>query len=200
MQGSFKIVRTVWDVLDGRYKEMELGNLQTSLADALGISDGTQGRVVDGRVYVNSDDDVEVLGDINVTGTVTTGGHSSPIGTVVTAYLASAKSASPSTATEVCSISLPQGTWALTGYVRFPSNNSGLRRANFDTSVSDAIHVQQTAAQGGVTQIQVSAVRVVTASTETWHLNAWHNSTSALNLPAGTNAGYINGIRAVRIA
>lgn len=68
MQGSFKIVRTVWDVLEGRYKEMELGNLQTSLADALGISDGTQGRVVDGRVYVNSDDDVEILGDLNVTG------------------------------------------------------------------------------------------------------------------------------------
>lgn len=41
MQGSFKIVRTVWDVLEGRYKEMELGNLQTSLAEALGISDST---------------------------------------------------------------------------------------------------------------------------------------------------------------
>ena len=68
MRGSFKIVRTVWDVLEGRYKEMELGNLQTSLAEALGISDGTQGRVVDGRVYVNSDDDVEVLGDMKVTG------------------------------------------------------------------------------------------------------------------------------------
>lgn len=70
MQGSFKIVRTVWDVLEGRYNEMELGNLQTSLAEALGISDSTQGRVVDGRVYINGDDDVEVLGDMKVTGYV----------------------------------------------------------------------------------------------------------------------------------
>lgn len=36
--GQFKIVRTVWDVLDGRYKEMELGDLQISLAEALGVS------------------------------------------------------------------------------------------------------------------------------------------------------------------
>lgn len=70
MRGSFKIVRTVWDVLAGRYKEMELGNLQTSLAEALGISDGSQGRVIDGRVYVNDDDDVEILGDLKVTGNI----------------------------------------------------------------------------------------------------------------------------------
>ena len=41
MKGTFKIVRTVWDVLNGRYKEMELGNLQISLAEALGISNKT---------------------------------------------------------------------------------------------------------------------------------------------------------------
>lgn len=38
MTGAFKIVRVVWDVLDGRYVEMELGALQTTLAEALGIS------------------------------------------------------------------------------------------------------------------------------------------------------------------
>ncbi len=36
--GTFKIVRTVWDALEGRYLEMELGALQTSLSEALGIS------------------------------------------------------------------------------------------------------------------------------------------------------------------
>ena len=70
MRGSFKIVKTVWDVLAGRYRSMELGSLQTSLADALGITDGTQGRVIDGRVYVNDDDAVEILGDLNITGAV----------------------------------------------------------------------------------------------------------------------------------
>lgn len=37
MAGVFKIVRVVWDVLQERYTEMELGNLSTSLAQALGI-------------------------------------------------------------------------------------------------------------------------------------------------------------------
>ncbi len=70
MQGTFKIVKVVWDALAGRYKEMELGNLQTSLADALGINQGGQSKVIDGRVYVNDDDDVEVQGDMKVTGYV----------------------------------------------------------------------------------------------------------------------------------
>lgn len=79
MRGSFKIVRTVWDVLAGRYTEMELGNLQMSLAEAMGITEGSGGRVVDGRVYVNSDDDVEVLGDMKVTGDVTANGRSTAL-------------------------------------------------------------------------------------------------------------------------
>lgn len=37
--GTFKIVKTTWDVLAGRYEEMELGSLSTSLSEALGISD-----------------------------------------------------------------------------------------------------------------------------------------------------------------
>lgn len=38
MSGAFKIVRTEFDVLENRYTEMELGALQTSLSEALGIS------------------------------------------------------------------------------------------------------------------------------------------------------------------
>lgn len=37
VEGSYKIVKTVYDVLQERYTEMELGNLSTSLAEALGI-------------------------------------------------------------------------------------------------------------------------------------------------------------------
>ena len=36
--GRFKIVKTVWNVLENRFDEMELGSLSTSLAEALGIS------------------------------------------------------------------------------------------------------------------------------------------------------------------
>lgn len=37
--GTFKIVKTVWDVLGERYEEMELGDLSTSLSEALGVND-----------------------------------------------------------------------------------------------------------------------------------------------------------------
>ena len=37
--GNFKIVKVVWDVLQGRYTEMELGTLSTTLSEALGIND-----------------------------------------------------------------------------------------------------------------------------------------------------------------
>lgn len=36
--GQFKIVKTVWDVLQNRYESMELGDLSVTLAEALGIS------------------------------------------------------------------------------------------------------------------------------------------------------------------
>lgn len=38
--GQFKIVKTVWNVLKDRYDSMELGDLSTSLSEALGISNG----------------------------------------------------------------------------------------------------------------------------------------------------------------
>lgn len=41
MQGTFKIVKTVFDVLRGKYVEMELGHLSTTLAQALGITNTT---------------------------------------------------------------------------------------------------------------------------------------------------------------
>lgn len=40
MQGTFKIVKTVYDVLQERYTEMELGALSVTLSEALGIENG----------------------------------------------------------------------------------------------------------------------------------------------------------------
>ena len=37
--GTFKIVKTVWNVLSGKYDEMELGDLSITLSEALGITD-----------------------------------------------------------------------------------------------------------------------------------------------------------------
>lgn len=43
MRGTYKIVRTVWDVLADRYEEMELGSLRTTLSEALGVTNTAQG-------------------------------------------------------------------------------------------------------------------------------------------------------------
>lgn len=40
--GTYKIVKTTWNVLENRYEEMELGELATTLAEALGISSGPE--------------------------------------------------------------------------------------------------------------------------------------------------------------
>ena len=45
--GNFKIVKTIWNVLTNKYDEMELGELSTTLAEALGISNDVS-RGVDG--------------------------------------------------------------------------------------------------------------------------------------------------------
>ena len=41
--GRFKIVKTVWDVLGDRFESMELGELSTTLSEALGITNGLGG-------------------------------------------------------------------------------------------------------------------------------------------------------------
>lgn len=43
VKGRFKIVKTVYDVLQERFTEMELGTLSTTLAEALGISSDASG-------------------------------------------------------------------------------------------------------------------------------------------------------------
>lgn len=59
MSGTYKIVKTVWDVLEDKYDSMELGQLSTTLAEALGIQSQTD--------TLQSIDDLTV-NDLNVTG------------------------------------------------------------------------------------------------------------------------------------
>ena len=47
MTGQFKIVKTEYDVLQERYSKLELGTLSTSLAEALGISQDSSGKLID---------------------------------------------------------------------------------------------------------------------------------------------------------
>lgn len=64
MSGRFKIVRTEWNVLKDRYESMELGDLSTSLSEALGISDGLE-------QVTNSFQNLVVSNTLNVSGKLT---------------------------------------------------------------------------------------------------------------------------------
>lgn len=68
MSGYFKIVRTVWDVLEGRYLEMELGDLATSLSDALGLSGSSGGGSDLATVFgtVNNSSGSVVIGNLAI--------------------------------------------------------------------------------------------------------------------------------------
>ncbi len=54
--GTYKIVKTVWDVLSDRYDEMELGELSTTLSEALGITNGLGGGSSDLNAYLKKTD------------------------------------------------------------------------------------------------------------------------------------------------
>lgn len=58
--GQFKIVKTVWDVLQDRYESMELGDLSVTLAEALGVSNG------DRSASTEYDTDTVTQSDISV--------------------------------------------------------------------------------------------------------------------------------------
>lgn len=191
MQGRMKIVRTLWDVLADRYEEMELGTLQTSFAEALGVNQPSTEKPIT---------DLTMFGDLNVGGTITTGGHSSQIGDIRVRGMESDTVVHTATGTALCALTLPAGTWSIVGFVRFPANNNGVRRANIVTTrAANDIFVQNQPTQGGVTQFQVCNVVTITSET-TYYLNVYHTAGVDLTLPAGTTEGYINGIRAVRIA
>lgn len=66
-EGYFKIVKTEWDALEGRYTKMELGELSTTLAEALGITSAAE--------TLNSINDLTV-NDLTATGNVNAGSYS----------------------------------------------------------------------------------------------------------------------------
>lgn len=139
-------------------------------------------------------------GNEMLAGDLTVGGHSSPIGDIRVRGMQNDTVVHTATSTALCGLTLPAGSWSLVGFVRFPSNNTGVRRANIATTrAANDIFVQESPTQGGVTQLQVCNVVTVTDTT-TFYLNVYHTAGVDLTLPAGTSEGYINGIRAVRIA
>ena len=141
-----------------------------------------------------------ISGNLSLSGTITTGGHSSAIGTVKYAQLTSNKSVSSGTGTELCSFSLEAGVWVINAGVRWATNSSGWRRANI-SNTSGATDIQCVVApvNGEYTQMNFSRILEL-SSTTTYYLNGYQNTGSALNALGSSGTNYGTFMTAVRIA
>ena len=94
--------------------------------------------------------------------------------------------------TNVCSISVPAGTWVMQGNLTWASNSTGRRHAYISVSsaASNAIRTEScNAVSGGGTSQNLCGISVV-ASTSTYYLVGWQNSGAALNA-----TGYLRAVR-----
>ena len=146
---------------------MELGNLSTSLAEALGISE-TAGS------YATTDD-LGVAGDLTVGGTITGAGHiyaeghGSWIGYQTNRYSGTQDMATgTSWIATGRSLTLGAGTWHVEGSIAYAANSTGRRGAEIYVDGSGNIGASQQsqdATSAGVTRVATSATVVLTAST-----------------------------------
>lgn len=138
------------------------------------------------------------------------GDHTTAIGSTLTARNTSTVSVPTSTATDICSISLPKGVWVVACGLRWPANTTGHRCGKLHSTSkgitatnADVITFAQNMS-GTVYQMQWTKIIEVTAASQTWYLEAFQNSGSTLTMPTGsTQTGtnpYGSYIHAVRIA
>ena len=156
-QGTFKIVKTVWDVLSDRYEEMELGTLSTSLADALGISTSLE----------------KLSGG---------GGQFTP--TVVTDSGTKSNFAS-STSLSSLSVSkaMASGVWIVMASARYPSSSTGYRAIQITADgTGQNVSLMQTPA-GGTGNVDLFTACIIEKNASwTLDLNGRQNSGSAQNV------------------
>lgn len=126
--GYFKIVKTVWDALSDKYSEMELGSLQTSLSEALGISVSPE------KSGGNPDptfDSLTVTNDITAGGNITAANIGQPLSDI-----AASKSCASGRYYQIAHIDLPAGSWLLDCNAYFPKTNATGTRQIFCTTAT----------------------------------------------------------------
>jgi len=196
MQGTFKIVKTVWNVLEDRYDSMELGNLSTSLAEALGITQGGQSRVIDGLINVNEDGAIEISADLEVTGGITVENHTSEIGYMPTDIDSQTASiASGSTLTDTGQgFTLDPGKWVLVASVRFSTSSTGYRGVAWGYDSNDLTPTRARSTNLGSSYVvDLQTVAIVSPSVQrTYTVRAFQTSGSAMTVTVNA--------RAIRIA
>lgn len=198
MRGNFKIVKTVYDVLKGKYKNLELGALATTLSEALGITQGGDKQNAPDVIYINDDGKVEVNTDTIINGSLTVNGHSSPIGDYINENASAAVSVPSGTSTPLLSITLPAGVWVIRAFVRFPSMGTDRTKyveANISSTSGATGYFYRAPAENMITAASIAQI-VSSTTTTTYYLNVTHNTGSNKTFATGT----AQTLRAARIA
>ena len=186
MQGRYKIVKTVYDVLRGGYDSMELGTLQTTLAEALGISSESPTNSGADVIYYE-DDTVKVNAPIEVNGSVTSNGNKLVSASADGGSGTKSNVATGTTLKNLTSITLSDaGVYLLMGLARFPANANGRRGLGwgsnstgyFDNSL---VVVPPVTESNGITRIQSMAIVTVASSLDVY-LNCYHTAGSSLSV------------------
>lgn len=198
LSGRFKIVKTVWNALTERFDEMQLGSLSTTLAEALGISQGSTEKY-NTITNLNMSGDLTVGGDASIVGGLTLAGHDSPIGTLAgdTASKTLTSVTASTSWQEVSNMSLTQGRWLIKGWASFNGSTAGVRYIYITTN--SAPSSSTVAAIGNYSQYMAANVHGLVSgfyiadvgSTTTWRL--------FIRTTAGTPAVPYCQLEAIRI-
>lgn len=186
MRGRFKIVKTVFDVLRGKYEKLELGALSTTLAEALGIVSSGDRKSVPDVIFLNDNDEVQVNANMLVSGSLTVAGHSTPIGSRVSQIdvtvdnIASGGSLKDTN----CSVDLTAGVWIIDYYARFPAKATGYRGIQLAVG-SEALTRSdifcQASNSSAVTTRLAGSVTVNLSTDRTYKIQVMQGSGSAMN-------------------
>ena len=171
--GNFKIVKVIWNVLRNKYEEMELGQLSTSLSEALGVGSGTASGGGGGGTPVNVD-------FLTVSKSLSDSSQRVSI-------------SSGTTSTTVLTLTAPMtGFVVVNGYVQMTGNSNGNRHAQLTV---DGTVVSQDTRPAHATQnamIALSAVYPVSQG-DVINLQTWQNSGSSLYAGGMLNAMFLVG-------
>ena len=169
--GNFKIVKVIWNVLRNKYEEMELGQLSTSLSEALGVGSGTASGGGGGGTPVNVD-------FLTVSKSLSDSSQRVSI-------------SSGTTSTTVLTITAPMtGFVVVNGFIQMTGNPNGNRHAQLTiggTNVSQDTRPAH-ATQNGM--IALAAVYPVSQG-DVINLQAWQNSNSSLYAGGMLNAMFL---------
>lgn len=125
--GYFKIVKTVWNVIQNKYDEMELGSLQTTLSEALGISVSPEKSGNASPTF----DSLTVTNDITAGGNITAANIGQPLSDI-----AASKSCASERYYQIAHIDLPAGSWLLDCNAYFQKTNATGTRQIFCTTAT----------------------------------------------------------------